>query len=144
MRIWIGIVGKTSNHSMEAPTPETPAMNAGCAIPFEVEPEELEGEELSEDVNAVLDFIANHELDYHDRLAVAQCLIGDVTEEFEEDILTYAEKTPKAEIDPFIIANTSQVIERLRVASEILGAVSIEDGDDEDGDEGFDEEDLTA
>ena len=129
---------------MEAPTPETPAMNAGCTIPFEVEPEELEGEELSEEVNAVLDFIANHELDYHDKLAVAQCLIGDVTEEFEEDILTYAEKTPKAEIEPFIIANTSQVIERLRVASEILGAVSVEEEDDEDGDEGFDEEDLTA
>ena len=129
---------------METPTPETPAMNAGCTIPFEALSEELEGEELSEDVNAVLDFCANYELGYRDRLAVAQWLISDVTEEFEADILTYVEVTAKVEIDPFIIANTSQVIERLRVASEILGAVSVEEEDDEDGDEGFDEEDLTA
>lgn len=144
MRIWIGIVGETSSHSMETPTPETPAMNAGCTIPFEALPEELEGEELSEGVNAVLDFCANHELDYHDRLTIAQCLISDVKEEFEDAILTYVEETAKTKIDAFIIANLSQVTGRLCAASEILGAVSVEEDNDEDGDEGFDEEDLTG
>ena len=46
-------------------------------------------------------------------------------------------ETPAADVDPFIIANTSQVIERLRVVNETLSTVQVEDGE-------FDEEDLTG
>ena len=128
---------------MEA-TPETPATGAECVIPFEAEPEDLEAEseELSEDVATVLDFCDERTLGYGDRLAIASALIGDVTEEFEQDVLTYVKETPAAEVDQFIVANTSQVIERLRVVSEILSTVEVEDGEGED--EGFDEGELTG
>jgi hypothetical protein len=128
---------------MEA-TPETPANGAECVIPFEAEPEDLGDteEELSEDVLTVLDFCDNQSLVYHDRLNIANALINDVIQEFEEDILAYMEETPGADVDPFVIANTSQVIERLRVASEILSTVSAED--DEEGDDEFDEGELTG
>jgi hypothetical protein len=133
----------TSNHTMET-TPETPATGAECFIPFEAEPEDLEdteSEELSEAVVAVLDFCDERTLGYRDKLIIASVLIGDVTEGFEQDVLTYTEETPPAEVDPFIVANTSQVIERLRVVSEILSTVEVEDGDGED--EEFDEGELT-
>ena len=126
---------------MEA-TPETPATGAENFIPFlaEAEPEGLENaesEELSEAVVAVLDFCDEQPLACREKLDIASALINDVTQEFEQDLLTYAEETPAAEVDPFIIANTSQVIERLRVASETLSTVQVEDGE-------FDEEDLTG
>lgn len=120
--------------------PETPATGAECAIPFEAEPEELE--EFPEAVVTVLD--ACDELGYQDRLTIASILVNDVTEEFEEDISTYMEETPAAEVDPYIVANTSQVIERLRVASEVLATVSVEDGDGGEDDDGFDEGELTG
>lgn len=126
-------------------TPETLATGAECTIPFEAEPEGLEdteSEELSENVATVLDFCDEQSLVYHDRLNIASALINDVIQEFEEDILTYTEETSKADVDPFAIANTSQVIERLRIASEILSTVSAEDGEEE-GDE-FDEGELTG
>ena len=144
MQILIAIVGETSNHSMETPTPETPAMNAECTVPFEAEPEELEHEDFSEDVRFFFSVLDEYNFSHQDRLTIAQVLISEVTEEFEQDILTYVKETPVAEVDPFIVANTSQVIERLRVVGETLGAVSVEEEDDEDGDEGFDEEDLTG
>jgi hypothetical protein len=129
---------------MEA-TPETPATGAECFIPFEGEPEDLEdaeSEETSEAVLAVLDFCDEQPLAYHERLDIASALIGGVIEEFEQDLLTYVEETPAAEVDPFIISNTSQVIERLRVVNETLSTVQVEDGEEEDGE--FDEEDLTG
>jgi hypothetical protein len=136
----IAILGGTSNHNMETPTPETPAMNAGCVIPLEAEPQQMEYEELPEDVAAILYVCDENGLGYKDRLTIASALISDVTEEFEQDILTYVEETPAAEVDPFIVANTSQVIERLRVAAETLATVSIEDfeGEDEDDDQDSD------
>jgi hypothetical protein len=127
---------------MEA-TPETPATGAECFIPFEGEPEDLEdaeSEETSEAVLAVLDFCDEQPLAYHERLDIASALIGGVTQEFEQDLLTYAEETPA--VDPFIIANTSQVIERLRVVNETLSTVQVEDGEEENGE--FDEEGLTG
>jgi len=131
---------------MEA-TPETPATGAENFIPFlvEAEPENLENaesEETSEAVLAVLDFCDNRNFPYHERLDIASALIDGVTQEFEQNILTYVEEAPAAEVDPFIIANTSQVIERLRVVSETLSTVQVEDGEEEDGE--FDEEDLTS
>ena len=126
-------------------TPETSATGAECVIPFEVEPEDLEDTEsveLSEDVATVLDFCDERTLVYRDRLTIASALISDVTEEFEQDVLTYVEETPAAEVDPFIVANTSQVIERLRVVSEILSTVEVEDGEGEDDE--FDEGELTG
>ncbi len=126
---------------MEA-TPETPATGAENFIPFEGEPENAESEESSEAVLAVLDFCDNQNLPYHERLNIASALIDGLIEEFEQDILTYVEETPAAEVDPFIIANTSQVIERLRVASETLSTVQVEDGEEDNGE--FDEEDLTG
>ena len=125
-------------------TPETPATEAELFIPFEAEPEDLEteSEELSEDVATVLDFCDERTLGYEDRLAIASALISDVTEEFEQDVLTYVEETPSAEVDPFIVANTSQVIERLRVVSEILSTVEVEDVDGEDDE--FDKGELTG
>jgi hypothetical protein len=127
---------------MEA-TPETPATQVECVIPFEAEPENIEDSaELSEGVVTVLNFCDGQTLGYHDRLAIASALISDVTEEFEQDVLTYIEETPAAEVDPFIVANTSQVIERLRVVSEILSTVEVEDGEGEDGE--FDEGELTG
>lgn len=136
----IAILGETSNRNMEAPTPETPAMNAKCVIPFEAEPQEVEYEEFSESVARILDFCDESELSYYDRLTIAQVLIDDVTKEFEADILTYVEETPPAEVDPFIVANTAQAIERLRVATETLTTVSIEDfqGENEDDDQDSD------
>jgi hypothetical protein len=124
---------------MEA-TPETPATGAECLIPFEGELENAEP--ASEAVLAVLDFCDEQPLAYHERLDIASALIGDVIQGFEQDILTYVEETPAAEVDPFIVANTSQVIERLRVVSETLSTVEVEDGEEEDGE--FDEEDLTG
>ena len=129
---------------MEA-TPETPATGAECFIPFEGEPEDLEdaeSEETSEAVLAVLDFCDNRNLSYHERLDIASALIDGVTQDFEQDILIYMEETLAAEVDPFIIANTSHVIERLRVVSETLSTVQVEDGEEEDSE--FDEEDLTG
>jgi hypothetical protein len=125
---------------MEA-TPETPATGAENFIPFEGELEDAESEESSEAVLAVLDFCDEQPLAYRERLNIASALIGDVIQEFEQDILTYVEETPAAEVDPFIIANTSQVIERLRVVSETLSTVQVEDGEEEDDES--DEEDLT-
>jgi hypothetical protein len=128
---------------MEA-TPETPATGAENFIPFEGELEDLEdaeSEETSEAVLAVLDFCDEQPLAYHEKLGIASALIDGVTQEFEQDLLTYVEETPAAEVDPFIIANTSQVIERLRVASETLSTVQVEDGEEGDGES--DEEDLT-
>jgi len=136
-RVAIAILAKTSNDTME-PTPETPATGAECAIPFEAEPEKLE--ELAEGIVTVLD--ACDELGYQDRLTIASILVSDVTEEFEEDISTYMAETPAAEVDPYIVANTSQVIERLRVVSEVLATVSVEDGDGGEDDDGFDEGEL--
>jgi hypothetical protein len=139
------------------PTPETPATGAECAIPFEAEPEEYEKarndaraaleslvalEEFPEAVVTVLD--ACDELGYQDRLTIASILVSDVTEEFEEDISTYMEETPAAEVDPYIVANTSQVVERLRVVSEVLATVSVEDGDGGEDDDEFDEGELTG
>jgi len=131
---------------MEA-TPETPATGAENFIPFlvEAEPENLEdaeSEELSEAVLAVLDFCNNRNLPYHERLDIASALIDGVTQDFEQDILIYMEETLAAEVDPFIISNTSQVIERLRVVNETLSTVQVEDGEEEDSE--FDEEDLTG
>ena len=126
-------------------TPETSATGAECAIPFEAEPEDMEdteSEELSEAVVAVLNVFDKYPLTYHDRLTVTSVLISEVIEEFEQDVLTYVEETPAAEVDPFIVANTSQVIERLRVVSEILSTVEVEDGEGED--EEFDEGELTG
>ena len=126
-------------------TPETPATGAECFIPFEAEPEDLEdteSEELSEAVVAVLDFCDEQPLACREKLDIASALINDVTQEFEQDLLTYAEETPAAEVDPFIIANTSQVIERLRVVNETLITVEVEDSEEEDDE--FDEEDLTS
>ena len=126
-------------------TPETPATGAECVIPFEAEPEDLEDTEsveLSEDVATVLDFCDERTLGYEDRLTIASALISDATEEFEQDVLTYVEETPAAEVDPFIVANTSQVIERLRVVSEILSTVEVEDVEVEDDE--FDEGELTG
>lgn len=139
----IAILAATSDHTMET-TPETPATGAECVIPFEVETEDLdtESEEFSEDVATVLDFCDERTLGYRDRLTIASVLISDVTEEFEKDVLTYVEETPAAEVDPFIVANTSQVIERLRVVSEILSTVEVEDGEGEDDE--FDEGELTG
>jgi hypothetical protein len=134
----------TSNHTMET-TPETPATGAECVIPFEAEPEDLEDTEsveLSEDVATVLDFCDERTLGYEDRLAIASALISDVAQEFEEDILCYVEEAAGEHIDPFIVANTSQVIERLRVVSEILSTVDVEESERE-GDE-FDEGELTG
>jgi hypothetical protein len=131
---------------MEA-TPETPATGAECLIPFEGEPENAKSEESSEAVLAVLDFCDEQPLAYHEKLDIASALIGDVTQEFEQDLLTYVEETSAAEVDPFIIANTSQVIERLRVVSETLSTVQVEDGEEEDGEEEdgeFDEGELTG
>lgn len=127
---------------MEA-MPETPATQAECVIPFEANPEDMEDSvDLSEDVVTVLNFVDDQTLGYQDRLAIASALISDVTEDFEQDVLTYMQETPAAEVDPFIVANTSQVIERLRVVSETLSTVEVEDGDGEGDDEGFDEEEL--
>jgi hypothetical protein len=129
---------------MEA-TPETLATGADNFIPVEGEPEDLEdaeSEETSEVVLAVLDFCDEQPLAYHEKLNIASALIDGVIQDFEQDILTYVEETPAAEVDPFIIANTSQVIERLRVISETLSTVQVEDGEEEDGE--FDEEDLTG
>lgn len=127
---------------MEA-TPETPATQVECVIPFEVEPEDIEDSaELSEGVVTVLNFVDGVALGYDERLAIASALISDVTEEFEQDILTYMQETPAAEVDPFIVANTSQVIERLRVVSEVLSTVEVEDSDGEDDE--FDEGELTG
>ena len=139
----IAILAMTSNHTMET-TPETPATGAECVIPFEAEPEDLdtESEELSEDVATVLDFCDERTLGYEDRLTIANALINEVIEEFEQDILTYVEEDPATKIDPFIVANTSQVIERLRVVSEILSTVDVEDGEGEDDE--FDEGELTG
>ena len=126
-------------------TPETPATGAECVIPFEAEPEDLEDTEsveLSEDVATVLDFCDERTLGYEDRLTIANALINEVIEEFEQDILTYVEEDPATKIDPFIVANTSQVIERLRVVSEILSTVDVEDGEGEDDE--FDEGELTG
>jgi hypothetical protein len=126
---------------MEA-TPEIPATGAENFIPFEGELENAESKESSEAVLAVLDFCDNRNLPYHERLDIASALIDGVTQDFEQDIFTYMEETPAAEVDPFIIANTSQVIERLRVVSETLSTVQVEDGEEEDGE--FDEEESTG
>jgi hypothetical protein len=131
---------------MEA-TPETPATGAENFIPFlaEAEPEGLENaesEELSEAVLAVLDFCDNRNLPYHERLDIASALIDGVTQEFEQDLLTYVEETPAAEVDPFIISNTSQVVERLRVVSETLSTVEVEYAEVEDDE--FDEGESTG
>jgi hypothetical protein len=111
-----------------------------CLIPFEGELENAEP--ASEAVLTILDFCDEHPLAYHERLNIASALIDGVTQEFEQDLLTYAEETSAAEVDPFIIANTSQVIERLRVVSETLSTVQVEDGEEEDGE--FDEGELTG
>ena len=130
---------------MEA-TPETPATGAENFIPFlaEAEPEGLENaesEELSEAVVAVLDFCDEQPLACREKLDIASALINDVTQEFEQDLLTYAEETPAAEVDPFIIAKASQVIERLRVVSETLSTVEVEYAEVEDDE--FDEGEST-
>ena len=129
---------------MEA-TPETPATQAECVIPFEAEPEDIEDSaELSEGVVTVLNFVDGVALGYDERLAIASALISDVTEEFEQDILTYMQETPATDLDPFIVANTSQVIERLRVVSEVLSTVEVEDEDSDGEDDEFDEGELTG
>lgn len=156
MGILIAIVVTTSGLTMEAPIPETSAKNAGCTIPFEASPDELNPDELdldeqfiSEAAGSVLDFCDDAELSAVDRITVANCLLRDTIEEFEQDLLAYVsnedteEDEEPAELDPFAIASTAQAIERLKIAAEALYGLSLEY--EEEGDEdGESEEELIS